>query len=72
MHRTLHSKIAHKIPAVRLREGKTQGAPETRGFEKGPTYDSTSWAFPNHLQISIFNFEKIYGHMAMALIKRIE
>ena len=46
---TLHLKIVHQIPEIQACKVKFDRAPETRGFEKGPSHDLYHAYFPKHL-----------------------
>ena len=46
---TLHLKIVHQTPEIQACEVKFDSAPETRGFEKGPSHDLYDAYFPKHL-----------------------
>ena len=46
---TLHLEIVHQTPKIQACEVKIYSAPETRGFEKGLSYDLYRGYFPKYL-----------------------
>ena len=67
---TLHLKIVHQTPEIQACKVKFYSAPQTRGFEKGPSYDLYHVYFLSTCKLKL-SFEKNKRHVDIALIKQI-
>ena len=74
---TLHLKSVHQRLERQACKVKIYSAPETRGFEKGPSHDLYHGYFPKYLfyvlnfNFQIFTFEKNKRLVNIAVIKQI-